>query len=97
MSRAHNGGQAMTTPRWKQAHDNAMNLPDYREAVHVHLHNAIKAADRANWGDDGFAYEPLIDIVRAARQLLNMESGRLDCGTLDAYYCRVLQRCGVDE
>lgn len=82
---------------WELSHQNALNLPDHREAVHVHLFNAVREAHRKSWYDDGFAHEPLIELVRAARQLLNMETGRLDCATLDRFYVRVLKSCGVDE
>ena len=33
--------------------------------------------------DDGFAHEYFADMVRGARAMLNMETGRLDCAVLD--------------
>lgn len=82
---------------WEQRHLDATAAPRGPEIAHVKLYEAIKRCTAQAWHDDGYACDYLIDLVRAARGLLSMESGRLDCGRLDAFYVAVLKSCGVEE
>lgn len=79
------------------AHTAALSTPTLAERPHVELYNAVKSAVLADWHEDGFACDYLVELVQAARNLLNMEAGRLDCGTLDHFYARVLRACGVGD
>jgi hypothetical protein len=82
---------------WEAAHLAAMRAPLAKERAHVALYNAVKLATAQGWHNDGYAHAYIIDLVRAARALLNMESGRIDCGSLDAFYVAVLKSCEVEE
>jgi hypothetical protein len=87
----------MTDPyNWKARHDAAMQAPRKDERVHVAMVRAVQQAVAAGWAEDGYASDHVVELCRAARALLNMETGRLDCGTLDTYYCKVLRMCGEE-
>lgn len=47
-------------------------------------------------GDDGVLGEAFADMGRALRTMLNGETGRFDCGTLDSLILDIAQSCGVD-
>lgn len=83
--------------QWEKNHLEAMRAPKGDERAHVALYTAVKVATSQAWHDDGYACDYVIDLVRAARALLNMESGRIDCGSMDKVYCAVLKSCGVEE
>ena len=76
---------------WKERHLQAINFP---KGCEIPVVNAIAAwLDYANEherryespiGDDGVLGQCWLEMGRAIRGLLNGETGRLDCGTLDA-------------
>lgn len=82
---------------WHDQHLAAIISPRGSEVPHVMLYRAIKAMASQRWHADGYAGEHVLDVVRNAHALLNMDSGRLDCGTLDGFYMNVLRACGVEE
>lgn len=79
---------------WQKEHERALANPRPVEAPHVHMYRAVQAAVAFGWHEDGYADTYVIDLCTAARGLLSMDSGRLDCGTLDAYYAQVIRQCG---
>lgn len=48
-------------------------------------------------GDDGILGPAWADMVRSFRTLLNGQTGRLDCGTLDSWAVDALKVEGFDE
>ncbi len=76
------------------AHEDALFAPCPGPSVHVRLYQAVRRALDLNWHEDGYADVHVIDLCRAARALLNMDTGRLDCGAMDAYYCAAIKACG---
>lgn len=85
----------MTALDWKAMHMAAMRAPRGAEIPHVLMFKAITAA-LERWPGDGYLEPHLVDMVNGARGMLNMDSGRLDCGTLDGHYCNALRALGVE-
>jgi hypothetical protein len=48
-------------------------------------------------GDDGFLGPAWLDILKGTRTLLNGETGRLDCGTVDSMLVRMAEAAGYEE
>jgi len=91
--------------QWRGRHLAAMRDPQAgHEAALVKMLTGWQyyaAAHRARYGsevgDDGVLGPEWAAIGRALRGLLNGETGRLDCGTLDATILDTLSRAGCSE
>lgn len=81
---------------WQYRHEMAICSPLDCEGPHVQLYQAVSYMRERLWTEDGFACGYVAELCRAARGLLNMETGRLDCATLDRFYCDVLRECGEE-
>lgn len=87
----------MANQDWMDRHLAAFRSPRDSEGVHVQLYQAVHSMWHSKgWHEDGYASDYVVDIIRAARALLDMETGRLDCGTLDSFYCDALRACGEE-
>jgi len=81
------------TGKWQDRHNDAMRYPHAGfESAIVHLLNGwVEYASHhrkqyiSSIGDDGVLGPEWWEIGKALRHLLNGETGRLDCGTLDAF------------
>jgi hypothetical protein len=90
---------------WARQHDKAWAVPMHdQEGAIVHLVTAL--ADYADYhqerfestvGDDGFLGPAWLGILKGTRTLLNGETGRLDCGTVDSMLVRMAQAAGYEE
>lgn len=78
----------------RKNHERALANPRGDEVAHVLLYRAVKACAARGWADDGYAGDYLIGLCHSARMLLNMDSGRLDCGTLDTFYVALIISAG---
>jgi hypothetical protein len=92
--------------RWVQAHEMAWTsaTPNNPEAAVVRLVEALAiyadahaARFESSMGDDGFLGPAWLDILKGTRTLLNGETGRLDCGTVDSMLVRMAQAAGYEE
>jgi hypothetical protein len=87
---------------WQQRHTAAWNAPRLNERFHVYqikaLQALVAASEDIGWkiGEDGYAAEYVEDTIRNGIALLNMDTGRLDCGTLDATYRDLAEKGGID-
>lgn len=59
--------------------------------------DAHKVAHGGVIGDDGVLGTPWLEIGKALRALLNGQTGRLDCGTVDAFILDTLFANGFSE
>lgn len=74
---------------WKERHNSAVD--SYISAVSDH-----RARYESPIGDDGVLGPEWRDIGLGIRGLLNGETGRLDCGTLDAFILDTLKAEGIE-
>lgn len=88
---------------WKGRHLDAMSRPRPSEAWIVHmLRGWVETAKNhreifeRGIGQDGYAADPWAEIGKSLHHLLNMEIGRLDCGTLSAIILDTLDAEGYD-
>ena len=89
---------------WADRHDEAIKLSQlqFEQPVVAMLKGWEKYAKdhkaryESNIGDDGVLGDPWKEIGLGIRTLLNGETGRLDCGTLDAFILDTLNENGVD-
>lgn len=65
-----------------------LGLEDYMHSYSVRFNTEIY--------EDGVLGDGVIDIVKGIRTLLNGETGRLDCGTIDARLVEILRKCGEE-
>src|SRR5437879_5850167 len=92
------------TSGWQDRHDAALNSPRsaFEKALTQMLNGweAYADAQKARYdsliGDDGVLGPNWEAIGDALRGLLNGESGRLDCGTVDAFLLDTMSENGVD-
>jgi len=89
---------------WKKRHEEALLHPHDAEAALVEMlrgwkHYAEVYADRFDdsIGNDYFLGPLWAQIGVQLRGLLNGETGRLDCGTLDGLILGLLEAQGFDE
>jgi hypothetical protein len=64
-------------------------LADYSDAHRERFESSM--------GDDGFLGPAWLDILKGTRTLLNGETGRLDCGTVDSMLVRMAEAAGYEE
>ena len=83
---------------WEARHNNAVAAPSLQERDILSLISAwidYETAYRSGWGtrigEDSFAGPAWARIGAELRQLLNMELGRLDGGTLDKAICTLME------
>lgn len=89
---------------WADRHDEAVKLShlQFEQPIVAMLQGWAKYAEdhkaryESNIGDDGVLSDPWKEIGLGIRALLNGETGRLDCGTLDAFILDTLNENGVD-
>ena len=91
-------------PDWLVRHYNAILAPmDGEKNIIGILESWAGYADEhrnrfeSSIGDDYVLGPPWANIGTSARDLLNGECGRLDCGTLDAFILDTLHKEGFDE
>ena len=91
-----------STNGWAARHDSAINFPKRNEEAIVLMLKgwadyAVTHEQRYESliGEDGVLGEEWERLGKALRGLLNGETGRLDCGTLDGFILRTLARHGV--
>jgi hypothetical protein len=91
------------TTGWQARHNAALTTPQPTEAGIVRLlHGWADYADihkrryESGIGDDGVLGPAWAAIGANVRTLLNGETGRLDCGTLDSFICSTLTAEGFD-
>lgn len=87
--------------RWQDHHKAAVHTPNTAERGVVYMlrgwalyADRHRAAYGSKVGDDGVLGEEWEAIGRGIRGLLNGETGRLDCGTLDAFIVDTLESEG---
>jgi hypothetical protein len=91
---------------WGARHVAAFNHPNATERGIVSL--VLALADYADGyaatcgegdgvGTDGYAAPYFIELMHAARGLLSMETGRLDCGTLDSMLWAIGRAAGFTD
>lgn len=93
-----------TIKRWLYDHQQALAEPRGLEAPIVRMREALVAYAREHetrWGskigDDYVIGEFWVQMSRGYLGLLNGETGRLDCGTLDAEMRMLALECGFTE
>lgn len=86
---------------WDKRHNVALDQPQGPEVAIVTLLLGLetyivshKARYDSDVWDDGVLAYGVVDIVKGIRTLLNGETGRLDCGTIDGRMCELLKLCG---
>lgn len=88
---------------WQQRHQAALENPQGCEIPIVGLFQALDSYIDTYYKryqqtvfEDGVLFEGVKEIANGLRILLNGETGRLDCGTLDARLGQILRTCGVE-
>lgn len=89
---------------WIDGHRLAMTMPiGFETAIVQLIHGAAKYADEhyqrheSLIGEDGILGPAWLDILKGIRTLLNGETGRLDCGTIDGLLLDMAANCGFKE
>jgi hypothetical protein len=90
---------------WAFLHSKAWAVPMHdQEGAIVRLVTALadysdahRERFESSMGDDGFLGPAWLDILKGTRTLLNGETGRLDCGTVDSMLVRMAQAAGYEE
>jgi len=81
---------------WADRHNKACANPTPREASILLLYKAARHAFLF-YGSDGYGNPNVATpMLEAARAVLNFESGRFDCGTIDGHLCDMLEALGVE-
>src|SRR5580765_417067 len=93
-------GEELAAPRrstepWKVARQTALLYPTKTEEPFAFLIRAIEALSRKH-GDDYVLREGIAHLILGTLELLNAETGRLDCGTIHTQLNRVAQRMSYD-
>lgn len=94
----------LAPPFWAGEHARALQAPRDFECAIVHLRSALLSYateykyrfDGDQIGQDSVLGEAWLQIARAYLALLNGETGRLDCGTLDGEMRRWAQQYGFE-
>ena len=89
---------------WADRHDTSIISPDstFEQPIVAMLQGWAKYAEdhkaryESNIGDDGVLGDPWKEIGLGILYLLDGETGRLDCGTLNAFILDTLNENGVD-
>lgn len=74
---------------WKAEHIRAVNTPIRQEKALLKILEGVAIYGDASLdvdtklGDDGYASEYILDILKGVVGLLSAETGRLNCGTVD--------------
>lgn len=102
-TRSSDGGKMPNDTGWQTRHLEALTLPQGAELPIVTLLSAwANYADRhklryeSGIGEDYVLGPAWAKIGASIRTLLNGESGRLDCGTLDSFLCTTLAAEGYN-
>jgi len=89
---------------WGKRHSLAWRAPTSTEAPIVAMYEALaQYADHhfvrfeSKVGEDGVLGPAWLNIAKAVRVLLNGETGRLDCGTLDGLLFDMVEAAGFDK
>lgn len=97
------GGRMPNTFGWQDRHMAALRAPmEVESAVSDLIVGWAQYADRhraryeSGIGEDGVLGPAWAAIGASIRALLNGETGRLDCGTLDGFICDTLTAEGFD-
>lgn len=90
---------------WKARHNKAVD--DYRqlrrtstenERIVLALAEAIELLLASQWGTDGYVHPNVTaPIMQAFHDLLNIDLGRLDGGTLSSWLVGLAERHGIEE
>jgi hypothetical protein len=100
---ARAGNRAVHFPQWLDAHEAAWRAPRAggERAIKSLIDGYAALADASFsgcgilLGDDAFYCDHAVSLVDAMRAALNLDCGRLDCGTLDRLLCRLAAASGV--
>ncbi len=83
---------------WATRHNAALGAPRGFEIAVVYMLRGLHsyrvlhlARYECDVLDDGEFGDGIQDIARGVRTLLNGETGRLDCGTIDSYLCEIVE------
>jgi hypothetical protein len=99
-------GKAFQENKWGLRHAGAFANPNTVERGIVHLILSIATyadgyaatcGEGDGVGTDGYAAPYFIELMHAARGLLSMETGRLDCGTLDSMLWAIGRAAGFTD
>jgi hypothetical protein len=89
---------------WKQQHLNALRSPEGLEVPILGLINSLeiymvrhKSVYGSPIAEDYVLGPQLLKAAKAVRELLNGETGRLDCGEIDSTIRRMLFSAGFTE
>jgi hypothetical protein len=95
---------------WAEDHNHAMVSSNSAYGPKGDLESSIKylckSIDRMRLGyegcyeslpsDDGVLGSAYISLLHSLRTLLNGETGRIDCGTIDEWACKLLSEAGEE-
>lgn len=88
-------------PSWAQEHNAAIDGPKGFEIPILLALRAIRSYrsfHEQEYGSDiseDYVLGPeLAELAQGLRGLLNGQTGRLDCGTIDGYLCELIKSCG---
>ena len=102
-TRRSDGGKMPDDTGWQDRHMRALRLPSGAEiGINGLIAGWASYADRhyarygSGVGDDGVLGPAWAQVGAGIRRLLNGETGRFDCGTLDGFICDSLAAEGFD-
>ena len=91
------------TGGWQDRHNLAVRLPVTFEDSLLDMLKAWELYAKQHWarydskiGEDGYLGEVWLDMGKRIRDLLNGDTGRLDCGTLDTFILETIEYSGFD-
>lgn len=84
-----------SAPDWRSQHETAMMIPNETEAPFVALLTAINTLIERH-GNDYVLRDGIAHLIMGTQALLNGETGRLDCGSIDTTLNAQAARIGFD-
>lgn len=102
-TRSSDGGKLPNDTGWQDRHMTGLQIPVGAErpirdllVAWAAYADAHKASYESGIGADSVLGPAWAAIGASIRQLLNGDTGRLDCGTLDGFICTTLEAEGFD-